>query len=175
MTIFKNKIFHFFLYGCFGIAAEVFFTAFRHLFLQFDEASVNFAMEGQSYVWMLPIYGSAAWLIPFFYGKIKSLPAILRPVVFVLGIWTVEFITGFLLEQLLGRCPWHYESKWAVMGYIKLSAFPFWFVFGFMLEKIHLLLNPEWSESHEAPLARPRLRREHAWLNLHKKQKTLRA
>jgi len=39
-----------------------------------------------------------------------------------------------------GRCPWHYDSRWAVHGYIRLDYAPFWLIFGFIIETVYLWL-----------------------------------
>ncbi len=139
----KSKLFHLVVYGCLGIACEVLFTATKTLVLNINSWSEFLDLRGQSYVWMFPIYGSAAWLIPLFYSKISKYPAIMRPIIFALGIWTVEFITGFILEKVLGACPWYYESNWSILGFVHLGYFPFWVLFGWILEKLHLVLNDE--------------------------------
>ena len=59
----------------------------------------------------------------------------------VLGIYIVECSTGFLLEQITGKCPWEYTSGWHLLGYIRLDYFPSWLAFAFIIESLYLYLE----------------------------------
>jgi uncharacterized membrane protein len=100
----------------------------------------NFSLEGKSYAWMFLIYGSAAFLFPLGFQILKGLPLILRLIIYALVIFGVEFITGWLLELMVGKCPWEYSSRFAICGYIRLDYMPFWMICGLIIERIYLFL-----------------------------------
>jgi uncharacterized membrane protein len=52
-----------------------------------------------------------------------------------LGIFVVEFITGFILDKFTGHCPWQYMSRWNIMGYIRLDYLPAWMCFAYIIER----------------------------------------
>jgi uncharacterized membrane protein len=78
---------------------------------------------------------------------LKERPLVLRLLIYVLGIYIVEFSTGFLLEQITGKCPWEYTSGWHIMGYIRLDYFPTWLVFAFIVESLYLYINEKITSS----------------------------
>lgn len=142
--IFKRRAIAFLAYGCLGITAEVFFTAIRTQVvgpIQAGEA-IGWDLQGQSYIWMLPIYGLAAFFWPPIYRRIARFPLIVRLLMYAAGIFAVEFVTGFILEQVTGHCPWDYTGqRTSVLGYIRLDYTPGWMAFGFLVEQVHLHLS----------------------------------
>jgi uncharacterized membrane protein len=130
-----DRVISFALYGGLGITTEVFFTAISDLINSgnFEDLS----LKGQSYIWMFPIYGLASILFPFFFGMIKKWPRLARYIFYGVGILFVEFIAGFLLEELTGRCPWEYQVGWHFQGYIRFDYLPLWVGFGVVIEELH--------------------------------------
>lgn len=137
----KSKLISFALFGCFGITVEIFFTAISDFVIAAGEGVYNFRLMGQSYIWMFFIYGLIALLLPPIYSRLAKLPLLVRLLVYTLGIFTIEFITGFLLEQLTGRCPWKYQTGLHIMGYIRLDYAPAWMVFAWGMETYYLFLK----------------------------------
>jgi uncharacterized membrane protein len=137
-TIYIPKRFlGFFLFGVTGVCTEIFFTAFQNLYYAWAQgSSPEMSLTGKSYVWMFPIYGSASFFLNRLMPYLRKLPFGLRLVVYPLGIFMIEYITGWLLDMTIGKCPWEYESSYAVHGYINLAYTPFWMLFGVMLEII---------------------------------------
>jgi uncharacterized membrane protein len=131
----KEKVFSFILYGGLGVTTEVFFTAIVNLIDagNFDDLS----LKGQSYIWMFPIYGLTAILFPIGFDLLKGLNRVIRYFIYGAVILFVELITGFLLEQFTGRCPWEYQTGWHFGGYIRFDYLPLWMCFGAMLEEFH--------------------------------------
>lgn len=131
----KEKVFSFILYGGLGVTTEVFFTAIVNLIDagNFDDLS----LKGQSYIWMFPIYGLTAVLFPIGFNLLKGLNRVIRYFIYGAVILLVELITGFLLEQFTGRCPWEYQTGWHFGGYIRFDYLPLWMCFGAMLEEFH--------------------------------------
>ena len=99
------------------------------------------SLTGKTYVWMFPIYV----LIPLALGPIikfiNEKPIVFRLLIYVLGIYLVEFSTGFILEQLTGKCPWEYNTGWHIMGYIRIDYFLFWIAFAYIIEYLYLYID----------------------------------
>ena len=138
----KKKLFMCLFFGCFGMACEIFVVAFTNLFKStplWDEPL--WSLTGKTYVWMFPVYV----LIPILLGPLKKLlkeqHLIIRLLIYVLIIYAIEFSSGFLLEQLTGKCPWEYTSGWEIMGYIRLDYFPSWLFFAYILETLYSYLD----------------------------------
>lgn len=127
---------HFVIYGLLGILMEVFWTGIHSLI------SGNFNLIGQTSIWMFFIYGSAVFLEPI-HNKLRRKSIIIRGIVWVILIYTIEFTTGFLLDQLIGSCPWDYSNStnYTIKGYIRFDFIPVWFVVGLIFEKVHDFLD----------------------------------
>lgn len=71
--------------------------------------------------------------------RIKKMPWYIRGILYTIVIFTIEYMSGWLLDSLLGRCPWDYSSSTAyhINGYIRLDFAPVWFVLGLLFEKVH--------------------------------------
>ena len=134
----KNNITRFLIFACLGVTTEIHFTAFSKFFSNEYSTSELLRLEGHSYVWMIFIYGSAAFLIPIGYNLVKKFPLIIRLIAYMVGIFFIEYIAGFILDVTTGSCPWEYSNDWNISGYIRLDYFAFWMVFGFVLEQVHL-------------------------------------
>ncbi len=129
-------------FGCLGITVEIFFTAFYYAFQQIKKKEpINYSMMGDSYIWMFFIYGFAGFLFYLGFDKIAHLPIVARLLIYLLFIYGIEYITGWLLEKLIGKCPWEYHHPWAVHGYIRLDYAPFWLVFGLLIETAYCILD----------------------------------
>ncbi len=138
-----NKvIFLFIAFGCLGITIEIFFTALKTIFNEAQAGDkLSLDLTGESHIWMFFIYGLAGILFYLGYQYIADCSIIIRLALYVLSIYIVEFTTGWLLEKLTGRCPWEYESRWAVKGYIRLDYAPYWVLFGLIIENVYLILD----------------------------------
>jgi uncharacterized membrane protein len=130
------EVLHQFLaYGCLGMLLEVFFTGIGSLLHK------NWRATCQTYLWMLPIYGLAGLALQ---GIHLSLLWHWFPLAFVylVTIYAIEFTSGWLLEKLIGRCPWHYGlSAWTPLGLINLRYAPFWFILGCFFNPIASFLE----------------------------------
>lgn len=90
---------------------------------------------GHTSIWMFPIYGAAALIVPV-YHKIKRWPAIFRGGVYSLGILSGEFLSGSLLKKL-HVCPWDYSNaRYNIGGVIRLDYMPLWMIAGLIFEHI---------------------------------------
>ncbi len=108
-------------------------------------------LSGRTYLWMLPIYGLAAFLFEPAHDAIRALPWPARGAIWAAGIFAVEYAAGWLLARLTGRCPWDYSyARASVGGYIRLDYAPVWFCVGLLLERVHDVLRV--LQSIEEPL-----------------------
>lgn len=129
-------------FGCFGMASEIFFVAFTHAI--HGEGIYNepvWSLTGKTYVWMFPIYALIPLIAGPLFQKVGSLHVILRLLIYTALIFTVEFSTGLLLDQLTGKCPWEYTTGWHIMGYIRLDFTPAWMFFSFVVEYLYKLID----------------------------------
>jgi len=135
--------FYILFFVCFGFTTEVLFAAISdNVVIQWQNGeSANLRMKGYSYVWMAFIYALIPILFLKGHSKVADLPVLVRLLVYTLFIYCIEFSAGFLLEQLIGRCPWKYTEGWHIMGYIRLDYVLFWMGFGYLLESAFLFLE----------------------------------
>lgn len=120
--------------GILGWCMEILFTAADKIRRR------QFSLQGNTSVWMFPIYGSAALFAPFF-RIMKKRPLLFRGLTYMSMIFSVEYISGKLLNRK-SLCPWDYgRSKWNISKVIRLDYAPYWFGAGLLFEK--LLTKPE--------------------------------
>ncbi|MDO8493848.1 MAG: hypothetical protein Q7S68_00730, partial [Deltaproteobacteria bacterium] len=113
-------------YICAGLLAEVLFTGIADLIApQFlhswkakniDYTSTSGRRDpramGYTFLWMIPIYGLLIFIEPTSI-LLADWPLWLRGFVYLGGFWIAEYVTGFLIKNLTGYCPWDYSySKW---------------------------------------------------------------
>ena len=126
---------NFMIFGVLGWCAEILWTGFCS-FLMGDAS-----LTAQTYLWMFPIYGLAGVCMPLFLAFRRYCPLWQRVGVYVFVIFTVEFITGWLLQAMTGICPWDYgESFFSVRGFIRLDYAPLWAILGLFFERVALFL-----------------------------------
>lgn len=127
---------HFAVYGLLGMLMEVFWTGLHSLL------SGDLNLISNTSIWMFFIYGTAVFLEPI-HHKIRRKNVLFRGITWVLLIYCIEFLSGFLLDILVGSCPWDYRNstKYTLKGYIRFDYFPVWFFVGLLFEKIHDLLD----------------------------------
>lgn len=120
---------NFLICGLTGWCMEIIFTslgAFRNK---------DWRFIGQTSLWMFPIYGLAAFIRPI-YQLIKKLPFFVRGLIYSLGIFTCEYLSGTILKKH-HLCPWDYSKSPAnINGVIRLDYAPFWVAAGLLFERI---------------------------------------
>ena len=122
------------LCGITGWCAEILFTSIKSAIHQ------DWRLVATTSLWMFPIYGLAA-LIPSIYKRIKKMPWFIRGIVYMIGIFATEFITGSIL-QYFGVCPWDYsDCPRNFKGIIRLDYAPFWFLLGLFYERLLLQMK----------------------------------
>lgn len=108
-------------YGAIGILIECLFTGTASLLAR------NWRATCQSYLYMWPIYGLAGILFEWIHDSFHWHWLILAAIYTCL-IYAIEFMSGWSLEKLVGRCPWHYGvGRYTPMGLINLKYVGYWF------------------------------------------------
>lgn len=123
----------FVLYGLLGWCGEIVFTALPRSW------PIDWQLKGHTSLWMFPIYGLIAPLYEPVHDALRAWPWPARGLVYMAGFIAVEFVAGWLLARLLGRCPWDYTGKtrWHLRGLTRLDYAPIWFAVGLALEPVH--------------------------------------
>jgi uncharacterized membrane protein len=132
----KNTLQKYMFYGVLGLALEIFFTGFKSLL------NNDLTLEGKSYIWMFFIYGLAVFAEPI-HDRIRDKSFIIRGLIYMVLIYTVEFITGGFIMLLIGKCPWDYTGNGenSISSIISIKFVPIWFALGLFLEKVHDFLD----------------------------------
>lgn len=106
---------HFLIYGVFGWCAEILWTACHDFMTGYRVDPVE------------PIHNA-----------LRHHPWPLRGLVWMVLIFVIEFLSGWLLRRLTGRCPWDYACvSTNIHGLVRLDYAPLWFIFGLLLEHLH--------------------------------------
>jgi uncharacterized membrane protein len=133
----------FLIYGALGWCFEIVWTAVTE---RVRGTQRDWRLAGHTYLWMFPIYGLLAPIGEPVHNALRSQNWIVRGLVYLLAIWAVEFVTGWLLRKLTGKCPWDYSHlRGNLKGIITLEYAPVWFLFGLAFERVHdalIVLTP---------------------------------
>lgn len=126
------------IYGLLGWCFDVFWSAVTE---RAWGKQRDWRLVGHSYLWTFPIYGLLAPLGEPIHNFLRGHMWVLRGSVYLLGIWLVEFVAGWLIRKLTGKCPWDYSDfPGNIKGIITLEYAPVWFIFGLGFEKVHDIL-----------------------------------
>ena len=135
-----------YIYALHGYATEIMFTAIWELVVNW-----NWKLPGNTSIWIMPIYGLSGLVMEKLYGLLmeRSVPLLVRGLIYVIWTYIWEFTTGFILKQF-DICPWDYTAFHGdFMGLITLEYAPFWFVGSILTEQYlmkytrHLYWGPE--------------------------------
>lgn len=135
----------FLAYGLAGWCSEVLTTGVRSRGRDGD-----WRLTGTTYLWMLPIYGSAAVLFEPAHDAVRARgwPAPARGAAWAAGIYAVEAVSGELLRRVTGEVPWDYRRprgskpvprSWR--GLVRPAYAPLWFGVGLSMEFLHDALD----------------------------------
>ncbi len=134
----------FLAYGAAGWLSEILTTGIRS-----HGRDGDWRLTSHIYLWMLPIYGSAAFLFEPAHDRLRTRPVWQRGAVWVAGIYAVEAASGTAIRALTGEVPWDYARPrgnkpvprhWK--GLVRPSYAPLWFAVGLGLERLHDRLQP---------------------------------
>ncbi len=126
----SSTLWKFVLFGTIGVTGEVFFTALIDLF-----KTRRLRLYGFSFIWMFPIYGLLAFFFEPVHARIVHQSWILRGLIYMVGIYGVEFLTGTILTSLTGAPIWQYTDRLNFRGQITGLYAPVWFTVGLLVEK----------------------------------------
>jgi len=140
-----NRAERFLAYGVAGWVFEVLFTGAKG-----PVRDGNWRLASHTYLWMLPVYGSAAVLFEPAHSALRARPVWQRGAAYVAGIYTVEAASGTAIKRLTGEVPWDYSRSrrsdglvgrhWR--GLVRPAYAPVWFAAGLGLERLHDRLVP---------------------------------
>jgi len=133
-TELKRTLWRFLLFALFGLLIEVFFGAIGQL------VKGNWStFRGGTSPWMMVDYGLLGIItMPLARPMMRArIPLIGRAAVYMIGIFLVEFISGWIFD-LAGIHVWDYSDKpLNLYGYITLTYTPFWYTLGLFVEPIY--------------------------------------
>jgi uncharacterized membrane protein len=133
----KRIVLRVILFALLGLLIELFFTSFGSL------AKGNFNMRGHSSPWMMPVYGLLGVCIGPVTEPLKrcKVPLIARAILYMLGIFLVEYIAGAIFYRM-GLQIWDYSKRpLNLHGYITLTYAPFWLFLGLWIEYLYKKLD----------------------------------
>ena len=131
-----QQLIYFVIFGIVRIFGEIVFTSVKK---SIGEKNIDF--QGHSSLWMFPIYGMAGFLVAPLYSNLSQFSILLRGFIYMVLIFAVEYGTGTILKKLPGNCSWHYNSKYAISGLIRLDYAPVWFIAGLLMERLYIILS----------------------------------
>lgn len=123
----------FFLFALMGLLMEVFFTAIAHL------VGGDWNARGSTSPWMMIDYGLLGVLTAPIRDALvrKGIPLVGRAVVYMLGIFLIEYVSG-LIFTAAGLRIWDYSTyAYNLHGQITLLYAPFWFGLGLGVECLY--------------------------------------
>lgn len=121
------------IYGLIGWCTEVVWTGLGSAF------QGDWRLVSRTYIWMFFIYGLAVFLEPL-HEQIRSFSWVVRGIIWAAAILCIEYVTGYLLGLVVGRCPWDYSGATLFTvpgGYIRWDYAPVWFGAGLLWEQVH--------------------------------------
>jgi len=129
----KRALGRFIIFALLGLLFEVFFTSAAAL------RSGNWNMHGQTSPWMMFDYGLLGLVLMYIARPMirRGVPLVARAVVYMIGIFAVEFASGWVFE-VCGLRIWGYEHlPWNLCGYITAVYIPLWYVLGLAAELLY--------------------------------------
>ncbi len=129
----KRTIARFLIFACIGLLIEVFFTSLGGL------RHGDFNLRGHTSPWMMLDYGLLGVVTMPIARALTRLgaPLVLRAAVYMLGIFFIEFVSGWLFDLCHIRI-WDYSHlRLNLCGYITLMYAPFWYALGLGVEYLY--------------------------------------
>lgn len=130
----KRVLMRFLLFALLGLTMEVFFTGFGRL------AHGNINMVGHTSPWMMIDYGILGLVTMWLARPMINLgiPLMGRAVVYMLGIFFVEYVSGMIFTHVLGLDIWNYSSHaYHLHGQIALDFVVPWYLLGLGVEFLY--------------------------------------
>lgn len=131
------------VYGLAGMVSEVVTTGVRS-----HGREGNWRLTGTTYLWMAPIYGSAAYLLEPVHDRVRHWPWWRRGLLWTGGIYAAEAVSGTAVRKVIGEVPWDYARPRGLKpvprhwrGLVRPAYAPVWFAVGLGAERLHDLLD----------------------------------
>jgi hypothetical protein len=143
MSLTKGQ--RFVVYGLAGWCSEIFFTGLRS-----RGRDGNWRLTGHTYLWMVPIYGVAAYAFEPAHDAARNAgwPWWRRAAAWTAGIYAIEAASGEALRALVGEIPWDYsrprgrkQPPMTWRGLVRPAYAPVWFLVALGMEQLHDLLD----------------------------------
>jgi hypothetical protein len=108
-----------------------------------DTKPGNWRLKGESYAWMVIIYGLMAVIFPTMFELLAedSVRWFNRAIIYSAIIMFCEYTFGWLLERFIGNCPWKYTHGLHLHGLMKLSYWPYWMIWTLLAEQVYFLFS----------------------------------
>ena len=127
------------VFGLLGLLIEDVFTGVWSLVVKGDGA-----LTSTTYLCMLPVYGFSGVLLEAlnfpdrsFWQRLKRAFIFDVPCIFV-----VEYIYGWVLRLVIGRCPWDYTgARWSVSGLVRLDYGFYWLALAMCIPPLSRLVR----------------------------------
>ncbi|MFL6238971.1 MAG: hypothetical protein ACJ735_05695 [Actinomycetes bacterium] len=135
----------FVLYGLAGCCSEIVTTGLRS-----HGRDGNWRLTGTTYLWMVPIYGSAAVLFEPAHDAVRRAgwPWWRRGLLWTAGIYAAEAASGAAIRHLTGEVPWDYGRPRGAKpepvhwrGLVRPAYAPLWFGVGLGMEKLRNIFD----------------------------------
>jgi len=127
------------IYGAFGWAIEIIFTGV------FNAIDGDISATGQTYLWMFPVWGLGCLIFEkvALFLKYKEARLWLRVFVYTLGLVSVEYLAGAVIQKITGTIPWDYslETTHHLHGLVRYDYLPFWALCGMVLEQFTFIVD----------------------------------
>ena len=127
----KRVFARFVIFGFLGMLFEVVLGGFWRLFADGEPL-----LRGFSSMWMIPDYGMLGILtMPLARPMLRrKFPLVLRAFVYMICIYIIEFISGWIFDQF-GLKVWsNLGLKYQLCGYVALRYAPCWYFIGLVAE-----------------------------------------
>jgi uncharacterized membrane protein len=124
------------LYAVGGVFSEVLFTALKSLALHRD-----ITLHGNTQLWVIILYSLGGLWFEVLERLMRDYSLPKRVPVYVMSVWTIEYIAGMALVYLIGDCPWRYHEWSNIHGLIQLNYFPVWAVMSIVADRLILYLR----------------------------------
>ncbi len=142
----RRMLTRFVIFGVLGLAFEVFGTGLGQL------RHGHIVMRGYSSPWMIPVYGMLGVVFWPIAARLRAarIPLPLRAVVYMLGIFAVEFVSGMVFLAVgLNRfnadrnhAVWDYTGEpYSLYGQISARFIPAWYFLGLIAERAYLWVD----------------------------------
>lgn len=130
----KRVFYRFLLFALLGLVMELFFTGLGRL----QHGDIN--MQGHSSPWMMLDYGLLGIVTMYLATPMINcrIPLVFRAIVYMLGIFFIEYTSGMFFTHVLHLDIWNYHNKpYNLHGQIALSFVVPWYLLGLFVEFLY--------------------------------------